>query len=978
MYNRSSDSVVVKCIFAGNSAENGGGTYNRSLYDGSSFSGCIFTGNSAESYGGGAFIYRGTIALINCTFSGNTAEGGNSLTCGFPSEPWNSSAVKIRNCIVWDGEDEIDNNDDSSISINYSCIQGGEASEPPMPPWPWPPSGNVGNIVDDPLFFNAYGADNIAGTEDDNFRLMPNSPCIDMGSNDTDPALPAKDLDGNPRIVDGTVDMGAYESPCQGFLLSRQPVPVREGQTGTFTVAMAMDPQEEVAVSVSVHSGDADITIESGGTLSFDSSNYWQEQTVTLGAADDEDSLNSETLIWISAPGFVTSGLVAVEWDDEAPTVIYVDGDAPGDNDGTSWEDAFTDLQAALGFLEVYPQIEGIHVAQGTYKPTGPDGDREATFQLVSGLAIRGGYGGFGQVDPDARDIENYETILSGDLAGDDGSGGNVWENSYHVVTGSFTNETAILDGVTITGGNASGIDCYGGGMYNDCGNPTLINCHFRGNCAGTVSTSDYYDVHCGGGGMYNTSSSPTLTNCTFTENAAFIIRICYIFGMDDSDDAIHIDYYDTSTCSGGGMYNDENSSPALTDCIFVDNLAVVSCPDNPFPLCSCTSTSYGGGMCNGTNSSPILANCTFTNNSADSGRGGGMYSYSTSNPTVTGCTFSGNSAGDGGGMFNSYLSNSTVSNCTFTGNSAIKRGGGMGNWDSSGPTVTNCIIWGNTAASSGNEIYNDTGTPIISYCDIAGCGGSGTSWDSSLGTDGGGNIDVDPMFVDADGVDDVFGTEDDDLHLAADSPCIDAGENSVVTVLTDLDGNPRIFDGDGNGTAIVDMGAYELLPAIELSMKFTPKALNVGSNGRWVKAHFVLPEGYSLDDVDTDRPGVIVELGVESDHIDVSINDEGFVEIVMSFGRGAFCGSTLDYGPAEVTVVGFLSSGQSYYGADTIKIMSHIVEALSVLASNWLETDCGKPDWCNGADVDQNSVVDLLDYGLFDGCCIEVVEGNL
>ena len=120
---------------------------------------------------------------------------------------------------------------------------------------------------------------------------------------------------------------------------------------------------------------------------------------------------------------------------------------------------------------------------------------------------------------------------------------------------------------------------------------------------------------------------------------------------------------------------------------------------------------------------------------------------------------------------------------------------------------------------------------------------------------------------------------------------------------------------------------------------------------------------------------GFLAKKSVESDHIDASINDEGFVEIVIAFGRGAFCESTLDYGPAEVTVVGFLSSGQSYYGADTIKIMSHIVEALSVLASNWLETDCGKPDWCNGADVDQNSVVDLLDYGLFDGCCIEVVK---
>ena len=85
-------------------------------------------------------------------------------------------------------------------------------------------------------------------------------------------------------------------------------------------------------------------------------------------------------------------------------------------------------------------------------------GDRQATFQLKNGVVLRGGYAGSGEPDPDVRDIDRYQSILSGDLNGDDGPDfSNYTENSYHVVTGSGTNATAVLDGLTLAAGNATG-----------------------------------------------------------------------------------------------------------------------------------------------------------------------------------------------------------------------------------------------------------------------------------------------------------------------------------------------------------------------------------------------------------------------------------------------------------------------------------------------------------------------------------------
>ena len=327
--------------------------------------------------------------------------------------------------------------------------------------------------------------------------------------------------------------------------------------------------------------------------------------------------------------------------------IIYVDGEAPGPtHDGSSWETAFTGLQPALDAATAEDQI---WVAVGVYTPTwklDPEDDRSATFQMVNGVAIYGGFAGT-ETERGQRDWEANPTILSGDLHGDDlPAFTNREDNSYHVFyhpSELALDSTAVLDGFTITGGNAdsAGPHNAGGGMYNGSSSPTLANLYVADNSAADE-----------GGGMLNDGSSPTLTGCNFSGNTA---------------DA------------GGGIHN-SSSSPTVTGVTFAGNKA-----------------NSGGGMHNN-GSSPVLVNCTFWGNSAQ-GKGGGMRNKTGSAPTLTNCTFYGNRATDGGAIQNFESSSPTLTNCILWGGSYPE----MDNSDSSAPIVTFSDI-------KGDYLYPGTG----------------------------------------------------------------------------------------------------------------------------------------------------------------------------------------------------------------------------------------------------------------------------
>ena len=223
--------------------------------------------------------------------------------------------------------------------------------------------------------------------------------------------------------------------------------------------------------------------------------------------------------------------------------ILYVDDSAGGANNGTNWTDAYLYLQDALGFA-----VPGdtIRVAQGTYRPDEfalndrPSLGRYETFNLKNCVTLLGGYAGLGTADSGWRNVQLYPTILSGDLDGNDPAPMDLGlmltaisreDNSIHVVVGTGTDSTAVLDGFTITGGNANvpGDDGewvsteYGGGLYNGPGDCTVRDCVFVGNSATA------------GGAVYNRDGSrPAFVNCTFRRNA------------------------------NTGMYNDTQSSPTL------------------------------------------------------------------------------------------------------------------------------------------------------------------------------------------------------------------------------------------------------------------------------------------------------------------------------------------------------------------------------------------------------------------------------
>lgn len=490
-----------------------------------------------------------------------------------------------------------------------------------------------------------------------------------------------------------------------------------------------------------------------------------------------------------------------------AQTIRYVK--PAGGGDASSWSAASADLQAVINASGAGDQV---WVAGGTYKPGGDaNTDQTISFSMKNGVAIYGGFVGtensLSERPASVTLSQPSTSILSGEI----NDATTIFDNIDHLVANTALNNTAILDGFIITAGQNSGA-ANGGGMLNRNSNPTLRNCQFTTN----LSLS--------GGGMYNdTGSSPILINCTFANNRANI---------------------------AGAIYNSPTSSLTLTNCTFSFNsslgfaaiiggtLTVTNCSFNNNNGATGSSDTNGGALAIGTGST--LTNCLFVSNNGQ-GRGGAVYIGGS--PTITNCTFRGNLASGLGGAANGfgyggalYIAGGSpvITNCSFSNNNAAARrfaaGGAI--YCTGTPTFINCSFGNNQTSGPGGAIYCENGTPTLINCIIwgnmpngvtNGTGGSAmlTFTNTQDGTPGTGNLNMDPLFVDAPG---------DNLRLRACSPAIDRGDNGANTSPTDLAGNPRQVRS-------IDMGAYEF--------QGTPSSLVAIS--QQPNSFYSIPEGGTL-----------------------------------------------------------------------------------------------------------------------------------
>jgi len=263
-----------------------------------------------------------------------------------------------------------------------------------------------------------------------------------------------------------------------------------------------------------------------------------------------------------------------------------------GANDGSTWANAYQGSNGLQAAMAVAVSGDQVWCAAGSYKPT-TGATRSIYFPLRNGVEIYGGFAGT-EIGLDQRNIALNVTILSADLAGNDGS--NIYsDNSFHVIDAAGTNTTAVLDGFTVRGGNAtgaSGNQDRGGGILCVAGaSPTVRNCIFRDN-----------RCNFGGGAGYVNASSPVFQDCRFEANQGGSF--------------------------GGAFDTATNANTVWQRCVFVTNSAARAGAVEIF-----------GG------SNSTLTNCIFYNNTSTGTGGGGAIYINASNPVIRHCIVAGNHA---------------------------------------------------------------------------------------------------------------------------------------------------------------------------------------------------------------------------------------------------------------------------------------------------------------------------------------------
>ncbi|TAJ16773.1 MAG: hypothetical protein EPO68_10505 [Planctomycetota bacterium] len=371
---------------------------------------------------------------------------------------------------------------------------------------------------------------------------------------------------------------------------------------------------------------------------------------------------------------------------------------ATGANDGSSWADAYqgsAGLQTALAAAIAGDQI---FAAQGRYVPTLTT-TRTIAFALKNGVAIYGSFLGTETTPAERPPFGSAWSILDGDLLGDDATVG-VADNSFHLVTTTGTNSTAILDGFQVRGGNANGggtnQDRGGGILVVGAVSPAIRNCLFTNNRC----------TFGGAAGYINNGGAPTFTDCTFQNGNGGSFGGAFDVA---AGGALRFDrclFQNNTAARAGALEIFQSTGPIVSNCIFRANTA--------------TGTGGGGGVWVGSNGNPQIRNCTIVGNIATNATGmvGGLRNQGAANATIANCVIYDNE-GPGGAQASANQVTAAI-NVTYS----IVEGGYAGTGNSGAdPQFANAGAndFRLLASSPGVDAGNSAAVPAFATLDFAG-----------------------------------------------------------------------------------------------------------------------------------------------------------------------------------------------------------------------------------------------------------------
>ncbi len=872
-YGEYGDPWFVLCRFQGNSAAHGGGV----LVKGNGvLNGCLLTHNEATQDGGGAKSESANFSMFSCTVTANKARTGGGY-CGRPvSKVWFYNTIVYGNTASLSAADLLLDGSTAGEVSTYAlirCAIGQVVANPGS-------EVHRGyDIVGDPRFRDADGADNYAASwQDNDYRLAPTSPCIDAGDGwavlrdesdvdgdgDTTEGLPV-DLDGQARKVDDpdvadtaapplpAVDVGAYELllDCDANgVWDSQDLAAGAADLNANGVPDACDPDcngNAVPDDLDI-SGGAAADVDGNGVPDTCPSGLLPVHNITqnrwyavIQPAIDAAASGDEIVL---APGvYQGPGNRDLSLHNKAVTLR---GSDP--TDWTTTERTTIDGEYLGRVFDLERQaaggvIAGVRIRYG--KPVSGYGgglrlgaQSNITLEHCLFAANNAPWGGAVYCDGGAN-LVMRDCQIDGNTADVNGDGAGLFAASKSIVT---------MTGTRFFGNEATRT---GGGLYASGATLTATDCSFAVNSAGS------------GGGMALVNTVATLRDCWFMDHviggAGGAVQCSQQTVLTATDCQFARNLCQSTAYSGfsGGGLSADNSTVNLRRCLFEGNQGrdggAVAVTGGTTSLVQCeftgnTAAYFGGAVWAWTATYPTMPysfemlNCKLAGNRASYSGGGAYVGGRPASPMrIVGCLFADNASDNTAGGVAVRAAPAELTNCTITRNAAKVRGGGLCVAYEANLTLTNTILWANTAPEGrqGWVAQEASGDPIstvnASFCDLQGGAGGFKVDAGAVLSLGNGCLSLPPRFNNPFGPDLTAGTADDDWRIARHSPCIDAGAYEALPMDGhDLDGDGGIseklpLDLAGRGRTIddpsmpdalrqppVDMGAYEFDPAFD------------------------------------------------------------------------------------------------------------------------------------------------------------------